>query len=259
MTLKKSLLALAALLCVLGIGLGALLLRTPPPPPPPSAPSGPDFKDWAVLLVAGDYRAHSGAPSPVFDNARKDLAKAFTKIGFSPANMAQFSVDFDANTQHSDPMDISIGLSSVTAHAKAGCLIYFTSHGTPTGIVIGDGLLPPPNVAELVNQNCARRPSVIVMSSCFSGQFVPALAGDNRMVLTAARPDRTSFGCGENDHYTYFDDCFLRAMPMADDFPGLGELVRECVAERERLMHAAPPSEPQLSVGNQVLYTLRWK
>ena len=30
------------------------------------------------------------------------------------------------------------------------------------------------------------------------------------MVLTAARPDRTSFGCGEADKYPYFDDCFLQ-------------------------------------------------
>jgi hypothetical protein len=88
---------------------------------------------------------------------------------------------------------------------------------------------------------------------------VTPLAGDNRIIMTAARPDRTSFGCGEMDHYTFFDDCFLRAMPMAGDFPGLGHLVQQCVAERERQMKAAPPSEPQLSVGPGVIYTLRWR
>ena len=36
-----------------------------------------------MLLVAGDYRAHSGAPSKVFDNGRRDLASAFAKIGFN--------------------------------------------------------------------------------------------------------------------------------------------------------------------------------
>ena len=97
------------------------------------------------------------------------------------------------------------------------------------------------------------------MSSCYSGQFVPALAGDNRMIMTAARPDRTSFGCGEMDHYTFFDDCFLRAMPMAGDFPGLGGLVQQCVAFREQQMKATPPSEPQVSVGPSVIFTLRWR
>ena len=55
-----------------------------------------------MILVAGDYRAHSGAPSKVFDNARHDLAKAFAKIGFNNANMVQFSVDYDDGTQHSE-------------------------------------------------------------------------------------------------------------------------------------------------------------
>jgi hypothetical protein len=97
------------------------------------------------------------------------------------------------------------------------------------------------------------------MSACYSGQFVPALAGENRVIMTAARPDRTSFGCGEMDHYTFFDDCFLRAMPMASDFPGLGTLVQQCVGFREQQMKATPPSEPQVSVGSGVIYTLRWK
>jgi hypothetical protein len=100
---------------------------------------------------------------------------------------------------------------------------------------------------------------VIVMSSCFSGQFVQPLMGANRIVMTAARPDRTSFGCGEMDHYTFFDDCFLRALPMAGDFPSLGGLVQQCVAAREVEVKATPPSEPQVSVGPQTIFTLRWR
>jgi Peptidase C13 family len=218
-----------------------------------------DFSNWAVLLVAGDYRAHSGAPSKVFDNARHDLAKAFAGIGFNKSNMVQFSVDYDDGTEHSSVPEIATALQSVAARAKQGCLIYFTSHGTPGGIIVADSVLTPGQMHDMVNNACGTRPSVIVMSSCFSGQFVPALAGTNRVVMTAARPDRTSFGCGEMDHYTFFDDCFLRAIPMASDFPGLGNLVQQCVAFREQQMKATPPSEPQLNVGPGVIYTLRWK
>jgi hypothetical protein len=126
-------------------------------------------------------------------------------------------------------------------------------------MLVGDAILSPAQMHDMVSSSCGSRPSVIVMSSCYSGQFVAPLAGDNRIIMTAARPDRTSFGCGELDHYTFFDDCFLRAMPMAGDFPGLGHLVQQCVAERERQMKATPPSEPQLSVGSQVIFTLRWR
>jgi hypothetical protein len=226
---------------------------------PQSVPQFTNFSHWAVVLVAGDYRAHSGAPSKVFDNARRDLAGAFAKIGFNKANMVQFSVDYDEGTQHSEIGQIASAMQSVAARAKDGCLIYFTSHGTPDGIIIGDAVLGPRQMHDMVENACGSRPSVIVMSACFSGQFVAPLMGDNRIIMTAARPDRTSFGCGEMDHYTYFDDCFLRALDMSGDFPSLAQLGQRCVAEREAQMKATPPSEPQISVGPQMVFTTKWR
>jgi hypothetical protein len=249
--LKIRLIALGVVLCV-GVAGAALWFLGRPAPATDAASTPPgvaDFSHWAVVLVAGDYRAHSGAPSKVFDNARHDLVTAFARIGFSKANMAQFSVDYDDGTQHTGVPEIATAMQTVASRAKDGCLIYFTSHGTPTGMIMGDAILTAAQMRDMVNSACGKRPSVIVMSSCYSGQFVPALAADNRVILTAARPDRTSFGCGEMDHYTFFDDCFLRALPMASDFPSLGGLVQQCVAFREQQMKAAPPSEPQVSVG----------
>lgn len=252
--------ALGLVVCAVVVGVALWFFYPPVATTDASTQSAAaDFSNWAVLLVAGDYRAHSGAPSKVFDNGRHDLAKAFANIGFKNTNMVQFSVDYDDGTEHSSVPEIAAALQSVAARANQGCLIYFTSHGTPNGIIVGDSVLTPAQMHDIVNSACGTRPSVVVMSSCFSGQFVPALASDNRVIMTAARPDRTSFGCGEMDHYTFFDDCFLRAMPMASDFPGLGNLVQQCVALREQQMKATPPSEPQLSVGPGVIYTLRWK
>ena len=178
---------------------------------------------------------------------------------FSRANMAQFSVDYDEGTQHAGIGEIAAAMQRAAARARDGCLIYFTSHGTPEGMVIGNTILGPGEMRDMVDSACGSRPTVIVMSACYSGQFVAPLQGDNRIVMTAARPDRTSFGCGEMDHYTFFDDCFLRAMPLAGDFPGLGGLAQQCVALRERQMKAVPPSEPQVNVGPKVIFTLRWR
>jgi hypothetical protein len=218
-----------------------------------------DFSKWAVLIVSGDNHAHSGNPSAVFDNARRDLVSAFTRIGFAPANIAQFSVTPDPAAQQPGNSVIANTLWDLSSRAPDGCLIYFTSHGTPDGIVIGQGVLEPEKLGMIVGNACGSKPSVIVMSACYSGQFVRTLRGDNRVVLTAARFDRTSFGCGEMDYYTFFDDCFLRALPMAGDFPGLGGLVQQCVAERERQMKAVPPSEPQLDIGAKVGAAFKWK
>ena len=221
--------------------------------------SAADFSRWAVLVVAGDNHAHNGNPSAVFDNARRDLVKAFTGMGFSPANIAQFAVSPDPAAQHANVRAIANTLWDLTSRAPAGCLIYFTSHGTEDGIVIDQDVMGPGTFGKIVQNACGAKPSVIVMSSCFSGQFVPALEGENRMVLSAARAERTSFGCGELDQYTFFDDCFLRALPMADDFPKLGDLTRQCVAFREKQMNATPPSEPQLSVGPKVGAAFKWR
>ena len=218
-----------------------------------------DFSNWAVVLVAGDDHAHSGAPSQVFDNARRDLAKGFASIGFSPANMVQFSVDPAKEAQQTDASGIANGLWDVSDRAKAGCLIYFTSHGTPDGIITNGGVLSPDAWSKMVGNACGKRPAVIVMSACYSGQFVPALASANRMVFTAARPDRTSFGCGESDHYTFFDGCFLQALPASGNFPDLAARTKDCVAKQEQALGVDYPSEPQLSIGNEVMPFLRWR
>lgn len=217
------------------------------------------FANWAVLVVAGDDHAHSGAPSKVFDNARHDLVKDFAAIGFSPANIAQFSLDPDKDAQPSEFNSIASALWDLSSRAPGGCLIYFTSHGSPDGIVVDQQIVGPAKMAAMVTNSCGAKPSVIVMSACFSGQFVPALQGDNRIVITAARADRTSFGCGELNQYTFFDDCFLRALPKTGDFASMGDLVQQCVAFREQQLQASPPSEPQVSIGPKVAFTLRWK
>ncbi len=224
--------------------------------------SAAGYGDWAVLVVAGDDHAHSGASSQVFDNARRDLVRAFTGIGFAPQNIVQLSVDPDRDAQESTPSHIANALWDVSNRATGGCLIYFTSHGAPPpkgGIVVGDNVLGPDAWGTIVNNACGKRPAIIIMSACFSGQFVPGLAADNRMIITAARPDRTSFGCGEQDHYTFFDGCFLQSLPASSDFPGLADKVKDCVSKQEQALGVDYPSEPQVYIGSAIAASLRWK
>jgi Peptidase C13 family len=211
------------------------------------------FGDWSAVVIAGDWHAHSGGPSEAFDNARRDVSRAFEQAGFEPANLRQFSVRperyKDTNPAKSDPQGIYEALTDLTARATGGCLIYFSSHGAPQGVVVDHQLLPPGVLASMLDNTCGKRPTVVIISACFSGVFVPALAGANRMVLTAARPDRSSFGCGEADKYPYFDQCVLESMPGATDFATLGRTVQACVAAREIREGMKPPSEPQLFIG----------
>ena len=218
----------------------------------PAATASP-FSDWSAVVVAGDWHAHSGGPSEAFDNARRDVTQAFELAGFDAANLRQFSVRperyKDAALTKSSPQAVYDALAELTAKATGGCLVYFSSHGAPQGVVVDQHFLPPGVLAQMLDTTCGQRPTVVIISACFSGVFVPALAGSNRMVLTAARPDRSSFGCGEADKYPYFDQCVLESLPHVGDFAALGTTVQACVAARETKEGMKPPSEPQLFIG----------
>jgi len=210
------------------------------------------FDDWAAVVVAGDWHAHSGGPSEAFDNARRDVSRALVDIGFQKDNIRQFSVRperYRDGPLKSDPKVIYQSLGELAGRASGGCLVYFSSHGAPQGVVVDQIILPPGILAAMIDRTCGTRPTVVVISACFSGVFIPQLAGANRMILTAARPDRTSFGCGEADKYPYFDDCFLQTVRKSQDFPGLASQVQACVAAREAKEGMTPPSEPQLWIG----------
>jgi hypothetical protein len=213
------------------------------------------YGNWAAIIVAGDWHAHSGAPSEVFDNARRDLGKAFQRIGFAPGNILEFSVRPERyptqDLLHSDQSEIANELWDLSNRTSGGCLIYFTSHGSPDGVVVDDSQISPDSMARIIGNACGERPTVVIIAACYSGVFVPALAAPNRMVFTAARPDRPSFGCGEEDKYTFFDTCMLQTLPGSSDFPGLARGVQACVAAREKKEDMFP-SEPQLSIGDKV-------
>jgi len=222
--------------------------RAQPPSPPAS------LADWAWVVIAGDDEAaHADIPTRAFDNARRDVITAFERRGLSPTHLAQFSVagGQDAAPARIDP--IFTRLAGLTRNAPAGCLVYLTSHGSPKGTLVGDAILRPAVAAAKIRNACGDRPTAIIISACFSGTYLPALAGPNRLVMTAARRDRSSFGCGEDDVYPFFDGCVIADLPAARDFVDLASRVRRCVTVREDQEGMRPRSEPQIFAGSTFL------
>lgn len=217
-------------------------------------PADVPFGEWAVAILAADWRAGDGTPIEAFENTRRDLKKAFGSAGFDPVNIADLSLRPRWLGGTSMVSDLAFAAIEARARAaQAGCLLYFISHGSPEGIVLGsEGLLSPVRMNALIHQWCADRPTVVVVSACYSGIFISELAAPNRMIMTAARPDRSSFGCSPESDYPYFDGCVLQSMPVADDFVHLASLTRRCVATRERAEKLVPPSEPLTHIGADV-------
>ena len=225
------------------------------------AASAAGFSDWAAIVVAGDHHSHSGAPSEVFDNARHDISADLVKLGFSPGNILQFSTvpGSHPGTDESTAHTIANELWDLSNRTSGGCFVYFTSHGSPDGIVLGEGTFAPSAMAAMIDNSCSGRPTVVFVAACFSGVFVPALEQPGRFVMTAARPDRPSFGCGDNDHYTFFDNCWLDNVGGVGDFGSLAKAILACVSRKEAEIHAFP-SEPQLAIGAQIAAAMpRWR
>ena len=86
---------------------------------------------------------------------------------------------------------------------------------------------------------------MIVVSACFSGSFIQPLADNHTIVITAARRDRTSFGCSDQRDLTYFGEAFFRdALPHAPDLRAAFDDAREDIRAREK-EERVTPSQPQ--------------
>jgi hypothetical protein len=220
--------------------------------PAPARAGSAAFGDWAAAVVAGDWRGANGLRIDAFDNARRDLGIALIAAGFAPDNIRQFSPDARQGVLEASPDRLSSNWFELTRRARTGCLLYITSHGTPGKIVMGDREVRPQDIDTMLDFSCAGRPTIVVLSACFAGSFIPTLAQANRLVLTAARADRSSFGCGAGFDYPVFDECVLKALPKAADFGALTAATRTCVAAREKAEKLVPASEPQLSLGEDI-------
>ena len=77
------------------------------------------------------------------------------------------------------------------------------------------------------------------------------MARANRIILTAAREDRPSFGCGAGFQYTVYDRCLLQAIDHSATWRAAYAMLAGCVATRETVLQFRP-SEPQAYFGEAV-------
>jgi hypothetical protein len=220
------------------------------------------FDGWASAVIAADWRDSDGRPIAAFDNAQRDLTTAFQRAGFDPDAMISVSLRPDV----ANPVEAEDSLrrfAEAAQRAPRGCLFYVTSHGSPEGLVFGpEATLEPERLIPVLRRICGDRPTVVVLSACFSGIFVDGLKAPNRMVMTAARRDRSSFGCAADATYPYFDECVLESLKTAPDFIALSRATTACVAAREQAEGLTPASEPQTAIGatmQLLLPTLRFR
>lgn len=223
----------------------ALVLAACTPTPQAAAPSPSGYR---AVVVAGD------ASIDAFDNAANRLARDLaTRAGIAPADMKRLSARprRPAGVALATPANVLDAIATMRPGAGKGCLVFVTAHGErgeglylPAG---GDDMfLDPARLDRALAQGCGEAPTVVVMSGCYSGIFTrPPMTRGNRMILTAARSDRPSFGCSIDDQFTEFDNCLLGTLEnAAGPWSAIYDATRRCVGLRERALNVQP-SEPQ--------------
>jgi len=215
------------------------------PPVPQYTPAQLKTLHWRAVVVAGDGALR------VFDNAVARMAGWLRQRGVRPDEITRLSASQAAIAQGAESASWAHILRAVS-HMKAepgqACFVFITSHGQrDAGVALSydGGILRPGELDRALATGCGNAPTVAIVSACFSGSFAaPPMQRANRIVITAARADRASFGCSADETYTYFDRCLLTRLTGANTWRDLFRGTAACVAERER-HNGFVPSEPQ--------------
>ncbi|QWT21455.1 C13 family peptidase [Bacillus sp. NP157] len=146
------------------------------------------------------------------------------------------------------------GLGKVMNPKEDILLLYIATHGGSDHSLLVDmdpiplDQLDPDGLKSILAKHDFRW-KVVVVNACYSGGFVPTLRGDGALVMTSARKDRTSFGCGSDSDITYFGHAWLAdALNDTPDFIEAFDRAKVEIAGWEK-RDAVTPSEPQIDVG----------
>ncbi|SKA36590.1 Peptidase C13 family protein [Enhydrobacter aerosaccus] len=198
---------------------------------------------WHAMLVAGDNN------SPAFDNGVDTLRDRLGSMGVRDIRLYSGT---SSGTTLATSANVLRGLRSVGGEA---CFVYVTSHGEERGFYLRADrrIFGPDALNSALTEGCGAAPTVVVVSACHSGTFINSeTRRPNRIILTAAATDRTSFGCGADDDYTYYDQCFLQQLDGARTWRDVALGTKSCVETLERRLGVRRESRPQMFFGSAV-------
>ncbi|HTR83467.1 MAG TPA: C13 family peptidase [Reyranella sp.] len=203
---------------------------------------------WHAVLVAGDNS------SPAFDNGIETLRDRLSTMGVRSIR----SLSADPSHLRGSALSSSTNVrDAIAGEGGEACLAYITSHGEQRGFFLRPDrrIFTPASLDHALVAGCGAAPTVVVVSACHSGTFInEQTRRPNRIIMAAAAIDRTSFGCGANDDYTYYDQCLLQTIDTVATWRELALGTRACVERLERQLGIGPRDEsrPQLFIGEAV-------
>jgi hypothetical protein len=227
-------------------------------------PRKPGRINLFLLTVAGD------GSQEVFrrevDYVQKEFAERFGTAGHSVALVNS------RNTVEVAPMatvtSIRAALKAIAARMNVEediLFLFMTSHGSQErGFYLNQNGMQLPGLgtstlARLLEESGIRW-KVVVVSACYSGGFIEPLQDGRSLIIAAARKDRTSFGCADENDFTYFGRAYFKeSLPKATSFREAFHKADALVSEWEKRDAAEGRSFPQISSSPEIERRLeRW-
>lgn len=224
----------------------------------------PDRLDVYLLSFAGD------GGERVFGN-EVDYAQRLFDHRFGTAGRSLGLLNQPHSTEHRPLATLSnlrkalTGLGGILDPEQDLLVLFLTTHGSEDHQLYVDLLglpldqISPADLRQALDESGIRW-KVVIVSACYSGGFLDALADPSTLVITAARADRSSFGCGPDADFTYFGRAFfINALNRTGDLLEAFRQAREEIAAREA-EEEYTPSEPQIASHPDIEAVLeRWR
>jgi len=132
--------------------------------------------------------------------------------------------------------------------------LFMTSHGSESHHFalelwpLNFNPLDPTRLRALLDESGIKH-RVVVVSACYSGGFIHALKNEHTLVISASAPNKNSFGCGNENEWTYFGNAYFNeALRRTHSFEEAFKLATPIIAAREK-KDKFEPSSPQMALG----------
>lgn len=208
---------------------------------------------YAAFALNSDSKAFQGDVTLVRDVIRSINAQAAALLLSNQLEFSELIYPFGTKD------NVKRALSTVARLADKETLVFllFSTHGTSNrlNITIANGDYSDNLTSKELKsylEALQSVPTILIISACYSGSFVADLSADNRIIITSASRDRSSFGCSFTSKTTYFIEEFFQnnfaaSLSLSALFSQAAKQV-EAREKKERLT----PSQPQMFVGERM-------
>lgn len=195
---------------------------------------------------------------PVFDRDVVTFNRAFSAAYGAPTQAWMFGANARQLTRPTIE-NTSLALSNMAQQARDGedlVVVMLTSHGSPDVVALQTdqgGPIVSVNADQLAGLLAPLRNDlqILILQSCFSGSLIDELQSPNRIIMTAAAADRSTFGCNPDSDNTWFIKSLNRAMAQGGSWQQVFATTQNLVATDEAAQ-GVRPSNPQSFVGGNM-------